>query len=117
MGLILNNVKKQMLINNTLQVPGMTLLEDLRYTDLEKDITNLKEKHIASNKRKFILESQETKFKYTIKNLKDTIKDFEATINDLRNNEINLKVQYKELSKELILLKNKNKKSENRKNN
>ncbi|CAG8586792.1 2537_t:CDS:2 [Dentiscutata erythropus] len=70
---------------------------------------------VASNERKIILESQETEFKYTIKNLKDTIKDFEATINVLRNNEINLKVQYKELSRELTLLKNKNEESENRK--
>ncbi|CAG8630562.1 15856_t:CDS:2 [Cetraspora pellucida] len=81
----------------------------------QSGITNLKEKLIASNERKIILESQEAKFKYTIKNLKDTIKDFEATINVLRNNEINLKAQYKKLSKELTLLKNKNEESENRK--
>ncbi|CAG8606851.1 46491_t:CDS:2 [Gigaspora margarita] len=108
--------------NNALKVENHALKYELsnlktRYTDLEKDITNLKEKYIASSERKIILESQETEYKYTIKNLEDTIKDFEATINDLRNNELNLKKQYKELLRELTLLKNKNEESENRKNN
>ncbi|CAG8670717.1 39146_t:CDS:2 [Gigaspora margarita] len=106
--------------NNALKVENHALKYKLsnlktRYTNLEKNITNLKEKYIASNERKIILESQETEFKYIIKNLEDTIKDFEATINDLRNNKINLKEQYKELLRELTLLKNKNKESKNRK--
>ncbi|CAG8856825.1 13055_t:CDS:2, partial [Gigaspora margarita] len=80
-----------------------------------KEFTNLKEKNAASNERKIFLESQGTEFKYIIKTLEDTIKGFEATIKDLRNNEITLKAQHKELVKELTLLKNKNEDAENRK--
>ncbi|CAG8729426.1 13700_t:CDS:2 [Racocetra fulgida] len=106
--------------NNALKVENYALKFELstlktKYIDLEKEVTNLKEKIAASNERKIFLESQGTKFKYTIKTLKDTIKGFEATIKDLRNNEINLKAQHKELLKELTLLKNKNEEAENRK--
>ncbi|CAG8844635.1 34321_t:CDS:1, partial [Racocetra persica] len=52
------------------------------------EITNLKEKITTSNKRKSFFESQVTEFKYTIRTLEDMIKGFEATIKDLRNNEI-----------------------------
>ncbi|CAG8458517.1 30966_t:CDS:2 [Gigaspora margarita] len=54
--------------NNALKVENYALKYELsnlktRYNDLEKDITNLKEKYVASNERKIILESQETEFK------------------------------------------------------
>ncbi|CAG8473232.1 5917_t:CDS:2 [Racocetra fulgida] len=100
--------------SNDRQIENYALKSELstlktQYIDLEKEITNLKEKNAASNERKTFLELQGTEFKYTIKTLEDTIKGFEATIKDLGNNELNLKAQHKELLKELTLSRSVNK--------